>query len=142
MAKLPREAPLDNLPATSPTLSSRPDAVNATGEYNRRLDHLANPTQGAAMSDEQYWTFGRKEVICITSGMVLLAVLSAVIRAAPPWWFLPLRGGSGLDRWGLYAAQGGYGHFWLQSLIGWLVIGAVLGLIFSNVILRGRKWGD
>jgi hypothetical protein len=92
------------------------------------------------MSDEQYWSFGKKEITCVSVGTGLLAVLSLALRAAPPWWFLPLRGSSGFDRWAEYAAQGGYAGFWLQSLIGWAIVGAVLGLIFSNVILRGKSW--
>lgn len=97
------------------------------------------------MADEQYWTFGRKEIICISSGLGIFVLLSLVLRAAPPWWFLPMPGRAaraGFDRWEVYAMEGGYGHFWLQSLIGWMVVGTVLGLIFSNVILRGKAWSD
>lgn len=92
------------------------------------------------MAEHEYWSFGRKEVICICSGTGLLAVLSLLLQAAPPWWFLPSRMGRHFDRWAIYAEQGGYAHFWLQSLIGWAIAGAVLGLIFSNVILRGKSW--
>ena len=97
------------------------------------------------MSREEDWSFGRKEIICISSGSVVFAVLSLVLQAAPPWWFVPFtRMGRGanrhFDRWAQYAEQGGYAEFWMQSLIGWLIAGAIIGLIFSNVILRGKSW--
>ncbi len=95
------------------------------------------------MSDQGDWSFGRKEIICVSSGSVIFALLSLVLRAAPPWWFLPKPGGArSLDKWGLYAFQGGYAEYWLQSLIGWSILGAIIGLIFSNVILRGKSWDD
>lgn len=92
------------------------------------------------MRDEEYWSFGRKEICCVSGGTVLLAVMSLWWKVAPPWWFLPMRGSQHLDRWSIYADKGGYSHFWMQSLIGWFIVGGVLGLIFSNVILRGKSW--
>lgn len=94
------------------------------------------------MSDQEYWTIGRKEIICVSVGSVILPVLSLLLRAAPPWWFLPLPGGMArhVDKWAEYAEQGGYSAFWFQSLVGWFVMGAIFGLIFSNVILRGKSW--
>ena len=97
------------------------------------------------MSHKEDWAFGRKEILCISTGSVVLGLLSLVLRAAPPWWFLPLprmaRGSARhFDRWAQYAEKGGYDEFWLQSVIGWTVLGAILGLIFSNVILRGKSW--
>lgn len=89
------------------------------------------------MADQEYWSFGRKEIICISSGSVLFALTSLVLRVAPPWWFLPSRH---FDKWTLYALKGGYAEFWLQSIIGWVIIGAIIGLVFSNVILRGKSW--
>ena len=94
------------------------------------------------MSNQADWKFGRKEIVCIVTGSGVLAVLSLLLHVAPPWWFLPLPRGAGrhFDRWAQYAEQGGYPEFWLQSLIGWTIIGAILGLIFSNVVLRGKSW--
>ncbi len=94
------------------------------------------------MVEQEYWSFGRKEIACISGGCILLTVVSFVLRVAPPWWFLPLprRVTQHFDKWAQYAQQGGYDEFWLQSLIGWAIVGAVLGLIFSNVVLRGKSW--
>ena len=101
------------------------------------------------MSDEADWRFGRKELLSILIGGAVFAALSLVLHAAPPWWFLPasfgrqnrrLRRQHHFNVWELYAQQGGYSEFWLQSLIGWLMVGAVGGLIFSNLVLRGKSW--
>lgn len=96
------------------------------------------------MKDHEYWKFGLKETGCILGGMVLSMVISLGLRAAPPWWFLPLprrmRRSTGISTWAIYEGEGGYDHFWLQSLWGWMIVGAILGLIFSNVVLRGKRW--
>jgi hypothetical protein len=89
------------------------------------------------MPEDEYWSIGRKEIICVLGGSGIFAIMSLVMRAAPPWWFLR---GRGIDKAAKFAEQGGYEALWLQSLIGWIVVGPVLGLIFSNVILRGKSW--
>ncbi len=94
------------------------------------------------MQREEDWNLGRKEIVCVFGGSGVLAVLSLLLKAAPPWWFLPLpsRAARHFDRWAQYAEKGGYSEFWMQSLVGWTILGAILGLIFSNVILRGKSW--
>lgn len=91
---------------------------------------------------DEYWHFGRKELVCISTGTAIFAGLSLLLQAAPPWWFLPLPGRAArqFDRWAQYAEQGGYAAHWFHSLYGWAIVGAVPGLIFSNVILRGKSW--
>ena len=40
----------------------------------------------------------------------------------------------------LWEAVWAAGVFVVAIVIGWLVIGAIAGLVFSNVILRGKSW--
>ncbi len=103
------------------------------------------------MRDDQYWTIGRKEVICILGGTGMMALVSLVAQLAPPWWYLSLgRAAKGVargavpyfDKWAMYESQGGYAGFWLQSVLGWALLGAIAGLVFSNVVLRGKGIRD
>ncbi len=103
------------------------------------------------MSDNQYWKFGLKEVVCIVSGLVLGAAFGfgfLFVKPAPPWWFLPVPSTSRssheplleIDKWEQYQIQGGYEAFCVQSTWGWAITAAILGLIFSNVVLRKKEW--
>ncbi len=42
------------------------------------------------MSHKEDWKIGRKEILCVSVGSIVLGLLSFALRAAPPWWFLPL----------------------------------------------------
>ena len=96
----------------------------------------------------QYWELRSQEVVLSLLGLLLGAAFGFGIfrvQPAPPWWFLPLPGRSNgqplveLDTWSLYADQGGYEFFWLQSTWGWAIVGAIAGLVFSNVVLRKKE---
>lgn len=93
--------------------------------------------------DDRYWQFGKLEVVSILIGILVAAITSAALHLPPPWWLLPVVGPrsirhSGFE-WDEYARQGGYDHFWLQSLWGWMIVGAVAGLIFANTVIRKKS---
>ncbi len=96
------------------------------------------------MHDDEYWKFGIQETACLGIGVCVGAVFGVgllLVKPAPPWWFLPLprrRIGGAIDTWQLYQIEGGYEAFWVQSTWGWAIVLGLLGLVFSNRVLRKK----
>ena len=97
------------------------------------------------MDNRKFFEFGMFEFAGIVAGTILAASLSLGFLLPPPWWCLPtsLRAARFVDveieggwRWKDYEFEGGYDQFWLQSLWGWMIVGAVIGLIISNAVVR------
>lgn len=95
------------------------------------------------MKDHEYWQFGWLEVRWISIGALASLLISLGLKAAPPWWFLPVPGprrvAREFDRWGLYEEQGGYAAHWISSLCGWMLVGAILGLVLANLVIRKKS---